>query len=87
MQMKQYPREVHHVLISSAIPMLYPGLGVVESLLTAFNHPPAKMLFKTGAPLRAPMLHVHQLNACLSSATLCVAGPVPPGRSFVRFKR
>lgn len=47
--MKEFPRDVQHVLLLSAIPMLYPGLGVVESLLNAFNKAPAKMLFKTGS--------------------------------------
>lgn len=60
MQMKQFPREVHHVLLLSAIPLLYPGLGILEHLLNAFNNYPAKMLFKTGAfpssATRAPAL-------------------------------
>ena len=48
MQMKQFPREVSHVVLLSAIPMLYPGLGILESLLNAFNNFPARLLFKTG---------------------------------------
>ena len=50
-QMKQYPPEVNHVVLLSAIPSLYPGLGILESLLKAFNHAPLKLLFKTGTML------------------------------------
>jgi hypothetical protein len=48
-QMKQFPRQVHHVLLLSAIPVLYPSLGIIEPLLKAVNNAPTKLLFKTGA--------------------------------------
>lgn len=56
MQMKQYPREVQHVLVLSAIPMLYPGFGVLETLLNAVNNYPVRLLFKTGAYLPPPLM-------------------------------
>lgn len=49
-QMKEFPASVKHVIFMSATPIIYPGMGIVESLLMCFNKAPAtNLLLKTGA--------------------------------------
>jgi hypothetical protein len=50
-QMKELPESTKHAILLSAIPIVYPSLGVVEKLLNFFSGKlPTNLLFKTGAP-------------------------------------
>lgn len=52
-QMRELPDSTRHVILLSAIPMVYPSLGVVEKLLKFFSgSKPTALLGKTGAHIR-----------------------------------
>lgn len=55
--MKEFPDSVKHIIFMSATPIIYPGMGIVESLLKCFSKAPAaNLLLKTGTPPRTHSL-------------------------------
>ena len=83
--MKGMAKSTKHVLLLSAIPIVYPSLGVLETMLKAFDQTSQRttnLLFKTGALcpvafsalLRSRLADAHDRDSKFSIAYLTTRG-------------